>query len=711
MQLCREREAFLGFLEFPSDAKDTRIQDQPNNQMPMPLAPLARMALIVTGLLTAWGHVQLAATGFAIHVDNGKGAGFLLASLTGQPLVAMKLLGQLAVVLILYLLFFWLIAILSRQRRLPSHWAENDAVLIFATWASLAWLILRLHSIWFPHSVWTWAMLLLQDQAQSYLLDIASGCFLFWRALIVLRVWTSAILKCVRQSGVKYLALGGVASGAIITLLIIAQAPGAAQMGVPTEADKKAKRNVIIIGLDSLRRDVLLSADLSAMPNLAALRDRSYVNSQVITPIARTFPAWVSILTGLGPAKSGARTNHAPQKDVRRDLSIAWEFSNVGYRTIYATDETRFSHIGPEFGFDTVVGPQKGITDFLLGQFGDQPLVNLFVQVPFAELVLPALVGNRAFAHAYRPSVFVNRLERSIGPADSRPTFLAAHLCVAHWPFYVANTKSSIFGRQFVDERYEAMLVELDAQFGILMKMLERQGYLNDETLVVVLADHGEGLPGRSELAQVMWADESIGESSSRSGGHGATLRDPAQWQVFAMISGGSVFGKVPARINHSLASLEDIAPTLRRLAGLQEIGGDRQESNSDPAQLGARDHVRIETGWRPRGFSAANPTGSAALRIAEQSYLITADGRVELKQSVYEAALANKNLGVTDGDEAIAIMRVRDELFVTVRQVNRPNWLAYRPADRRPESLNESLLSAACLWPEFRAMIENWCE
>ena len=70
--------------------------------------------------------------------------------------------------------------------------------------------------------------------------------------------------------------------------------------------------NIILVGVDSLRPDVVGASEraFGVTPNIDLfLREGAHQFSDTITPLARTFPAWTSILSGRYPRHTGAREN------------------------------------------------------------------------------------------------------------------------------------------------------------------------------------------------------------------------------------------------------------------------------------------------------------------------------------------------------------------------------------------------------------------
>jgi hypothetical protein len=121
------------------------------------------------------------------------------------------------------------------------------------------------------------------------------------------------------------------------------------------------------------------------------------VLGDVTSPLARTFPAWMSTLTGRHPASTNARFNLMPRAKVEAGDTLADALREAGYSTIYSTDEVRFANIDESYGFERLVTPPIGASDFVLGTANDLPLPNLLSATPLGagsfRILLP--IGRR----------------------------------------------------------------------------------------------------------------------------------------------------------------------------------------------------------------------------------------------------------------------------------------------------------------------------
>ena len=182
------------------------------------------------------------------------------------------------------------------------------------------------------------------------------------------------------------------------------------------------KPNIIFIGIDSLRLELIEQY----MPTLNEQLKVSTVFKNAYTPLARTYPAWVSILTGRHPTNHNARFNLQPEALLSEDNQyLPEQLTQLGYQTIYASDERRFSNVGLAHGFGQVIGPKTGAADFILGKYADFPLLNLLSLAPISKWLLPEVYANRAASHLYHPHQFSQLLGKALTKLDGRPLFLS----------------------------------------------------------------------------------------------------------------------------------------------------------------------------------------------------------------------------------------------------------------------------------------------
>lgn len=342
--------------------------------------------------------------------------------------------------------------------------------------------------------------------------------------------------------------------------------------------------NVIIIGIDSLSPNNINKKDT---PTLAHFIQTSVFFRETISPLARTYPAWTTILTGLHPYHHQARYNLMPSDLVKNSLSLAWSLQSLGYQTIFATDDRRFNNMGKEFGFQKVIGPKVGVNDILLGTFNDSPLSNLLVNLPIGRWLFPYNHINRASYFSYYPQSFEKVLDNTlISNNQTSPTFMAVHFTLPHWPYAWAES-SPIQARDeySVDDKeflYRAALQRTDRQVEHFLQMLRKYGYL-ENSLIIVLSDHGEALyvPGSRQTSLKTYQGQGVSifadylkrKTSTElemSAGHGSDLLSKDQYHcllTFKIYKNNQL--KTTSKIINTRVALTDITPTIQSFTGL----------------------------------------------------------------------------------------------------------------------------------------------
>lgn len=332
--------------------------------------------------------------------------------------------------------------------------------------------------------------------------------------------------------------------------------------------------NIVLIGIDSLQLDKITP---KIMPHLSQLLKESMRYQNATTPIARTYPSWISLLSGQNPNMNQARFNLISDKTIDKKSLLSALLQQKGYETIYASDDRRFSPIDKSYGFDKIIGPKSDAFDFLLSGFNDLPIVNLIALFPSLNKILfPYHPLNRAHWQIYHPDDFNKALQKAISPSN-KPLFLATHFTLSHWPYRFRSTKIALGSKE--DEikqqqkAYVAALSAIDMQiFSLLQTLKENKP---QPTLIFLLSDHGETLlENNSQLInQRYYQDKKESRlikalknqfpfDESKSIGHGGSLLSPKQNEVLLAIYALNQT-TIPAKIIKTPVSLIDIKPTL----------------------------------------------------------------------------------------------------------------------------------------------------
>ena len=336
--------------------------------------------------------------------------------------------------------------------------------------------------------------------------------------------------------------------------------------------------NIILIGIDSLNLGYVTPR---TTPTIYNLLSQGVHFTNTISPLARTYPAWSTILTGLYPYHHHARENLIPSQFVKSEASIVWRLRELGYSTFFASDDRRFNNLDTEFGFETIVGPPLGVNDILLGGFYDFPLTNLLLNSKISQWLFPYNYMNRASQYSYFPKTFDNKLKDTLQTTITKsPAFIAVHFTLTHWPYAWAISSATdakdVFHLHQRRRLYAAAIESVDQQIAKLYTALEQQGLLAN-SMIILLSDHGEAFyergsritlhknyqeQGPSSFAQYLKKETST--SLEKSSGHGSDLLSPEQFQCLLSIQirkKNQIITQahtVPTRV-----ALIDIAPTI----------------------------------------------------------------------------------------------------------------------------------------------------
>jgi arylsulfatase A-like enzyme len=419
-----------------------------------------------------------------------------------------------------------------------------------------------------------------------------------------------------------------------------------------------ARPNVVILGVDSLRNDLMIPRRGPAeVPNIRAFLREARRFEDATTPLARTYASWLSILSGRHPVTTNARYNLMPRALVREGETLGDALRAQGYLATYATDEVRFANIDASFGFDRVITPPVGAVDFLLGRGGDLPLVNLVASTPAGRQLFPSNHANRAAQVTYRTRDFVRRLEREIDAGG--PSFLAIHLTLAHWPYSWAGRPTPSVPEAYRDAYGEAVR-EVDRQFGEVMRVLADKGVL-DNAIVVLLSDHGEALGADDDsIIRKTGTSREIWDSLW---GHGTSVLSPNQYRVLlAMRAYGRARLPGPARDYDWPVSLEDLRPTLQELAtGVSPAGVDGVSLApymAEPARaMTLADRIRFtETDFNTASIMAGRYDASGIVNEVAVFYELDPDsGWVQLRAPRLPELIAQKQRAALSANALLA--------------------------------------------------------
>jgi arylsulfatase A-like enzyme len=286
--------------------------------------------------------------------------------------------------------------------------------------------------------------------------------------------------------------------------------PGEAPPPVATKrlidpADE-ALPDIVVITLDTTRADHLGTYGYfrDTSPNLDAFASTSLVFDNLIVPMATTLPTHTSLFTSTWPEEHGVRANvlHDGSKFIQSDqlISFASWARDHGYQTA---------------GFVSAA-PLRG------GDSGISVGFDVFDEPPRARA---ERIGN----------VTVDQAVAWLSGAETSPMLLWIHMFDPHNPFrppkeYAARFKTDNALRKWIADRevvkkarrpsgevvyalgatnaYDAEIAFMDDQFQRVMDALQTRGR-TDNTLFVVMGDHGEGLNQHGQPGHgLVWGEQ-----------------------------------------------------------------------------------------------------------------------------------------------------------------------------------------------------------
>ncbi len=452
--------------------------------------------------------------------------------------------------------------------------------------------------------------------------------------------------------------------GFVVSMIVVAV--GSAGLFFSQHATTLARQpdrpNVIIVGVDSLRADAIFGGmGQELTPNIDGFLQQAVRFSDAVTPLARTFPSWVATLSGKYPHTTGAIVNLLPRDLIRTGDTLPEALRRNGFATAYAIDEVRFSNLDQSYGFDQMITPLIGASDFLLGTLNDTPLSNLAVNTALGKWLFPFSHGNRAAPITYDPDIFVKRIDKELR-VDRKPMLLAVHLTLAHWPYYWATAPArELKDVNSLQQLYVAALRRADGQFAGVMEALRRKGML-ENAVVVVMSDHGEAVGRENDDP---YEDKESILTGLISAGHGTSVLSPQQYRV---VLGFRSFGNsvVPTGLRRidSPVSLVDLAPTVLDLLNL-EVDSAEYDGRSlvplmrnDPAAILAfQDRVRFtESEFNPRGIQPGVILTQSVLNEVASFYRLDPDtDRILMKENRVESLLQRRQYAAIRRNSLVA--------------------------------------------------------
>jgi len=275
--------------------------------------------------------------------------------------------------------------------------------------------------------------------------------------------------------------------------------------------DRNPDQNVLLVTIDTLRADALSSYGGPARtPNLDALAARGTRFDFAHAHAVLTRPSHASILTGLYPFEHGVR-DHSGYRLRPGTVTLATLLKRSGFATgAFVGGVPLERRFGLDAGFD--------VYDDRFGRTGNASDFTL-AERPAGEVVDVAL--------------------KWIGAQPGR-WFAWVHVFDPHAPY----TPPPPFNAQYAGRAYYGEVAYVDKSLGPLFHAAASSAR---PTVVLVTADHGEGLGDHGELTHGLLAYET-------------TLRVPL---IIARLAASDKLRTGPLNVSHVPARHVDIVPTL----------------------------------------------------------------------------------------------------------------------------------------------------
>lgn len=387
----------------------------------------------------------------------------------------------------------------------------------------------------------------------------------------------------------------GPAVGLLLTMVVLSlgflSCSDSTSQGEPSAEWDGQKRNVVLISIDSLRRDHLglyghkprYSAGIPVSPNLDALGAKGVVFDDAWTTTSWTLPSHMALMTGLSDRQHGVETDKFQLDPLRSTL--AQRFQESGWNTAgYFSGP----YLDPRYGFG------RGFDDYRSGMLTQEAFLERIANEnkkraaanmePMDQRLIQKLRDR--MSHWDITSPRINQLGNDFldeqSASGDKPFFLFLHYFDAHYdhipdeaeeglakkfdpgyrgPFdgtnwyfdervmeYEPPHRRLISGRdlEHVKALYDAEIHWVDRHVGEIVAKLKEKG-LYENTIIMVISDHG---------------DEFFDHGSI---GHRSTLlAEQCRIPMVLSVPGVTAEGKrIPG-----ISRIYDVAPTLLDFAG-----------------------------------------------------------------------------------------------------------------------------------------------
>lgn len=291
---------------------------------------------------------------------------------------------------------------------------------------------------------------------------------------------------------------------------------------IPVQPGAASGYNLVLFTLDTTRADHLgcYGSTTVQTPNLDALAAAGVRFADAVATAPITLPSHASIMTGQLPPTCGVRHNGtfrlAEQHETLAERLRARGYATAAFLAAFVLDR----RYGLAQGFDAY-------HDDVTRRYGPQDVRRRLLERP-ANVVIDDALAWLDQQHAQHPR---------------QPVFAWIHLFDPHFPY----NPPAPYDQTYADRPYGGEIAFMDKQIGRVIESLRAKGIF-ERTVVVAIADHGEGLGEHGESTHAMLIYDS-------------TMRVPLILCAPGALPAGLI-------VSDRVVSAIDLAPTLLDLLG-----------------------------------------------------------------------------------------------------------------------------------------------
>jgi len=312
--------------------------------------------------------------------------------------------------------------------------------------------------------------------------------------------------------------------------------------GKPPRTDKAGSPNVLLISLDTVRRDhcSIYGYERATTPNLAVFAEQGTSFDLAYAPSSTTAPTHATVFTGLYPVA---------HRVVKNGLVLSAEHETLA--EILNTEGYQTASIVSSFVLHSKFGYGQGF------EYYDDDFPRSEATMEWDGWKGHEVKGgfDRRADHTTNRAIHWLRRRRD----SNRPFLLFVHYFDPHNPYKPPGPFASRFASGEASDDslekniglYDGEIAFTDQEVARLLAALEQAG-LDEDTLVVVFSDHGEGLMNHGHMY------------------HGVRIYEESVRVPFLL----RWPGRIPeSRLLSAPVSLIDLLPTVLELVGVESEG------------------------------------------------------------------------------------------------------------------------------------------